>query len=523
MVKWSHYSECHSCGKEGAIAMMFRPYLGFALCIFLASCGQESTDQAAAPTEGASQVAQVQGQQPPAEESAITAAADAFIQEVKGWEDSASGEQSQDGVTVRIRFSFPGEYELGAPQINGNEATVPVAVRDDSMVMSVPLRLRKTGATWDVYAMGSGAMSMYFTRDDQGRVTFDVERMQTIAAERMAAEQEEKTALKRTATFPIFGYANREALEATWTIDLTVEGDAFGQVLEPILDDLGLELGNRRTLSELLSSPVTLQAKNVSRLEALDMLGAKVGHYATFTDSFMPGRPHKVSFHEGQRSLPITFSGPFLVEFQNFYGPSPQGTGSMVLELWGLGLEQAALVAGEEELVTITAVTGADGANLMRAGEEVEVKLEGGHARRDLIGEIKIPLQNIDEDVLTIESVKGTIRAPLVVKTAVLRFDNLEKGASQKAGAMEFIWLGGGSFKVVGATKHFGRRHITITGYDESGNTIASNSSGYMRAGGETSVDKSFVKTPARIDLTVVQDVAYVDFEFELTNIPLSR
>jgi len=329
--------------------------------------------------------------------------------------------------------------------------------------------------------------------------------------------------------FAAFGYADQDAYDRTWKIDLAVTNQPADAVLLDLCESLNLEMRGAEPIRDKLGAPISLTLNSVSRLEAIDRLGEQIGFYPDYAESDDIDTSSEIWVKTGApRRWPAVFTGPFMVALTSFPWREPL----IEISVYGFGLPGARVAKTEQDLLYISEVVDADGNNLVKKREKASPKNVFGKDPEAIAVETSVGLDPSIIGKTTSVTIRGKIVAALLTKVEQLSFHGVVVGATERLGGMAFTLselpetkpgaISSLNFTVSGADQDFGRSRYEIAAFDEAGARLPSAGGGFTRVGREDPIlSLSISEIPAYVAINVVTNIGKIEYPFELTDVTL--
>lgn len=312
-----------------------------------------------------------------------------------------------------------------------------------------------------------------------------------------------------------------EEFQSAWQVKLDEKEQPARRLLTKLAMQLGLDLKVDAGLESALQKPVSLESFEGSQWAAIEKIAREIDVKPVYTTSL-------IEFEPGRRELPVTFSGPFLIEMTLLETDPETATGQASVQAIAAGLPPAVvglLNEGFGNPVNLTSVTDKDGNNLWRdAGTEGGgVMGFGGMTpnptsfRREII----IGLKNLLRSVESINTLKGRIAFSLPTKVEVLKFDELKPGVQKQTGGVTLTLEQSSGSSVTFKYQGTDSDNIHLLAFDAQGKQVESFSTSSFGSGdaGQMSVD--YQNAPARMEARIVTQQEDLEYEFRLDDIPI--
>jgi hypothetical protein len=329
--------------------------------------------------------------------------------------------------------------------------------------------------------------------------------------------------------FAAFGYADQDAFDRTWKIDLSDSNRPTEELLSDLCEGLDLQLRGAEALGDAFRTPVSINFEGVSPLETIERVGDQLGFYPDYEESDDPAELSELWIKTGDRRWPAVFTGPFMVALTSFPWREPL----IEISVYGFGLPGARAAKSEEDLLYISEVVDADGNNLIKKREKASPKNVFGKDSGAIAVETSVGLDPSIIGKTTSVTIRGKIVAALLTKDESLPFHGMVIGASERLGAMQFTLtelpdsnpgtIPSLSFTVSGADRDFGPSRYAIAAFDEEGTRILSRGEGFTRVGSEDPIlSLSISEVPAYVVINVVTDIGKIEYPFEMNDVTLA-
>jgi hypothetical protein len=162
--------------------------------------------------------------------------------------------------------------------------------------------------------------------------------------------------------------------EAAWRIDLEADQQPGRELVERLAAEMGLRIANAAEHAEALDAPVTIKLRDVSRLQAMELVCNQIGLYPDYRRPFetvsggivagmaeamgaLAGQSEKpaeaskpedpaaesvslpaLTLRAGKRPIPLAFAGPFGLEVTQLQEFPPDGTGTLQMCVFAGGV-----------------------------------------------------------------------------------------------------------------------------------------------------------------------------------------
>ena len=324
------------------------------------------------------------------------------------------------------------DWSVGEAVVEGARASVPVRAKVDGYERELEVGFRWRGKRWYL-----ALLRLSFP--EIGDIVVDYEELGRLAAEgdrtrpsgyehdpeelaALDAAAEAREAASQRARYLSIAPTTRRKYENHWAFNLVSRGRVARKVLEEVVAGTGvaLEPGTSVAVERALARRVRLEARGISRIEALERVAAAVGLVPVYPEDTPATSAPAIRLEEGERNRPVIFAGPFLVAVESLEERVPVGTGELRLGVHALGVAPAVLGFQDRlfEHVVLTAVRGPGGEDL-RARRDVRF-LTTPDVREGYWGErVTLELRGLVRSVRKIASVEGrlVVRLPERVET----------------------------------------------------------------------------------------------------------
>ncbi len=249
-----------------------------------------------------------------------------------------------------------GSWEIGAQSIDGDQASVAVTLKQDGEEQALALKLRNERNHWRIYGMaipmGEEEWLIDFEGGDDSMSQMGEELASGLAEafEGAAGDWEtggspEQIAAARV-SFGALAAVKEEQHDATWQVGVEAGGRAAAEVIAELLIGTGLSANCSEEFDQILS----LSMSGSSRLAAIEAVCAAVGMLPVYPSSGVVwgGGESELAFRAGQRTLPVTFDGPFMIEVDKLEEDAPNSVGEVAVTVRALGLHPSVLAANEQ-------------------------------------------------------------------------------------------------------------------------------------------------------------------------------
>lgn len=495
-------------------------------------------------------------------------------------------EAARQGLETDSGFQMNGgqfeSYEVGSATVTADEAEVPVDAVQEDQDQKMKLKMRRENDAWKVYAV-----AMVISEDQEFTVNFEkigsmlesmVEGMgdamqegfETAFRDAMQGGSAEEIAEKKK-HFDAIAAISKEDYEAGWLNASDYAGTASGEAITQLAAHLGLTVDTRAVAAEL-GRPVEPDVAGLSYLEAIETISRDAGVYPVYplidqrlggllgamadglvaglTDAFDPENSavsfdadaaptngneedapaNAITFAKGERPLPVTFAGPYMVAISDLEENAPHATGTLRLSALGYGLNRGVLTLKQElgETVRIGPVVDAQGRSL-KANEDTTYWGGGTIVETAFQDMTSIDLKNLLRDVETIHSISGSRRLALPTAVESIEFTTLLEGVSKAAGEVRVTLKSLGdnqniNFDVTGPEEVLGSLMVQFWPLDAEGNDlgIVYQSADYWR-GERAQATLQTSAPPATVRMKLVTAHEVLEYPFELSSVPLSK
>jgi hypothetical protein len=387
------------------------------------------------------------------------------------------------------------------------------------------LLLRREDGRWRLWG------TSFPVEDDRPGPTFDWE----IDAGVPLLSPEEAEAFR---VFEELAAVDSRQWDASWQVNLDLKDVPARDALGDLARGLGLPL-RLDGLPPMIEPPspsaldrlVALQLRGRSRLQAVEEVCRQAGVQPRYDFN-------DLRITVGQRTGPVAFAGPFLVEavrVQEFF-PHPTGALTLRAVTGRLPAPVAELFHTDARPLRIDAITAADGRDLYHAANQPFYKPLAGPVRggaNNLLPQKEhvIPLRNLLRDLNTVHQVRGRLPVLLPVRVDVIRFDRLAPGVVGQAGDVRLTVRQINSGSGAGGPSQPARPALEFDaqGINGKGLTFAvSDALGRKLACGEPQTPRPDLVRfevpgdPATV-VFKVKSLQEVEYPFELRDIPLRR
>ncbi len=423
-------------------------------------------------------------------------------------------------------------FELGEVSIADGIATVEATLTEDGEDEPGKVLLKREEGEWRVFAI---AMVL---GEDGPEMTLNFENMEEGLgglvqgiAEGMAeglSEAFQGGLGGGEPAAPITAMTAAE-YEQTWRTEAGYDGVPAGQALAEVAEEIGLEI-DASDIDDQLDAEVTVPARPRSRLELIEAICEQARCYPQYEGNTL-------HFRGGQRELPVTFQGPFLLEVLSVDQFVPYATGTMEVVARAQSLPapigQATELESYGSTLTIFEARHESGNSLideeqtmnfgnfsMSFGEEPEVPVLYEQS-------LTVGLKNLVKNVAEVSELFGSVDliAPAEVQTVLI--ETLEPGAKQTVADMEIEVTQAtldepASVEVaVRSDTDLEDAILQLVPLDAAGEPMPTFGTSSYGFGGEMNVSVNCESAPAAVSLQIVTDVEPLSYEFELAGVPL--
>lgn len=425
--------------------------------------------------------------------------------------------------------------------ITGEEASVPMTLTGEDGEQGVNLKLRRESGQWKVtgmgIAMGESEWPISFEGEAGGAPDFAQELAEGLAeglAESMteafegamsdweAGGSAEEIAAGR-ASYDALVSVDGAQHDASWKVNIDARGRSGVDVLAAILADSGYPVQG----TEHFHFASNLELRGVSRLEALEALCVEAGVVPVFPDTNTRWQNEAVelSFREGTRTHPVTFTGPFQVELSELVENAPNTTGELTISVRALGLTPAVLAAnqGMTNFLDIDEVNSASGESLFAdpdvtymGSPTVEHGLFEYTLSPDLVGLLR-SVESLD--------VSGEVTIELPSEVHAGSFGSDAEQGEVKTGPWTATWRERSSYNQIELRHEHGETENANARFApnfESGEPMGIQSESASSFGEYVSASLSTPQAPASLDFKVFR-AEPLRYEFQVKDIALAH
>ncbi len=455
--------------------------------------------------------------------------------------ESVLTQAAWESLSTGNDFQFSGdrleEFEIGDTSVTGQEAQAEVLGRADGEEQKLILKMRREHGQWRVYGAAvpmEGGAEFTLNFENVGDLAEGIgEQIGEAFAEEMQRsfqqafeESQEQQRFEQQAQYEVLRAVSPETFEKAWRADLSADGLPARKVLGWILSGTDLEA---ETTQPSWETPVTLNLRGVSRVEALEELCRMVGLspvYPNANPGWEEDEPSKaLTFHQGERPYPVTFAGPFLVEVDDVEENAPHATGKVSLAFRSLGLPKPVLAMAAEmgEMVGVGRIENARGDSLT-ADEGVRYLTSP-----EVIGglctvRINVDLRHLLRDVTQLERIQGFARLELPRAVTEGEWTRFEKNASESFGKWTLTLAQAGSYQQFGVTGEGDHESLQVRFFprDAAGQFLAIQMSDTSAWSGQAQASLQTETAPAHLGIKLVETETF-EFPFELSAVPLHQ
>lgn len=283
-----------------------------------------------------------------------------------------SGEGFQlDGATLEA-------WEVFAPRFHGDDgeqAEVPVVATIDGQAQNLDVLVRRTEARWSVFGLRISVAEI-------GEFVVDFEELGSLLAPVPLPEERDpdgmpgvldedesgayfEDAAHQQGAFEAIASTTRRKHDNHWGYNLAAGGRPALEIVREIVEPAGLVVNTAGSLAAL-ERAVHLNARGVSRIDALERVAAAVGLVPIYPEPWNTATSPVLTFAPGRRTWPTALEGPFLIEIVDLEERVPLATARLSLAVRSLGMSPAVLGFQSQmfEHITIKKITDRSGNNL---------------------------------------------------------------------------------------------------------------------------------------------------------------
>lgn len=490
----------------------------------------------------------------------------------------AARKQLESDSGLRLTGGSLEKVELGAAEITGTTARVPVQCEQDGRERDLRLVLRREKAGWKVRGFEvqlASDNSMTVDLERTGDMAESVARgMGAALGEHLRKAFEEASRggsaeeiARKKARFDALQPLGENEFRASWINGREFRGVVAREALAELAGSLGLGV-QAGPHGPRLDSPVRVSVKDLSRLEAIERILAERGLHPVFpsprsrtgelggamqeavdriTSQLVHGRTSgrvsqggqpvsvpaagsggEIRLEEGPHDWPVTHTGPFQVTVTGLEENVPHATGSVQVVVRSYGLDEGVLSLFDDlpETVSFGAILDTKGRDL-RARENLRHLGGGLLSGSSYENTTNLELRNLIREVDVIDRLEGS--HPVVIPTAVhtVELSPVAAGIEKRVGEIRLevrdhgqhtsVDLSGPADTIRGILVRFWA--LDANGEDlgilyESVNQWRPDSA---RANLQTP------EPPAAVRIKIVTGRVAMDFPFELRGIPLEH
>ena len=417
--------------------------------------------------------------------------------------------EKQDSENKNSRASDIAAATLTDLKVEGERATAAITVAGKAE----PIEFRKIGGKWQIHLTESmlGGQSTTVAgpsgRDSDSGFSFD----QTGGNFRFGDDFEESDELPPSEPISLQDY------ETAWKVVAPVQGKTAGEVIAEMAKQCGLELTAIDDFAELLAMPVTIESVGQSRLQVIETAATQTGLYPVY-------ELRTLTLKKGTRSLPVQFSGPFLIEVHSVDTNAPYPTGTLRLRCAAAGLPTSVVARikelsdfGSDKRFEIKTTAVVSGATDLRQSEQSSgfvnnATFSKSNARLNSSSELMSLLRSVE----SIDSIKGTIDFSLVAEISTVKFS---KAGESKTSGDRKLTLKDWSSQVAVTFEGYEPDKMTIVGRDKDGNRMIGQGASSSSLGEKGEKSKGFESRPESIEVELVEKIELLSYPFEFSKI----
>lgn len=425
---------------------------------------------------------------------------------------------------------------VGEEEVQGEEATVSLRVKQEGEERDCDLSLRWEGRAWRVYAvtMTGAGQTMTVNFEEFGNLMQAM--ADSIGAEMQSAwqeaqaKQEQRLKDQRREFYESLRAMTQEDFEATWSNPVDFRGKTTREALAALAQQVDLEVEWEN--HDGFDRPVDRDVQGMSALAAIAQLCDQIGLYPVFPNLQQAGwgqdLSNSLSFGKGEPPFPVSYVGPFRVTVSDLEQTVPYGRGKATVLIQGRALDPAVTGLCDDlgETTVFERVDNAAGESLMNRSD---VRYIGGGIRegRAYQNEIGVDLKQLLRSVEHIAVLEGLQKLPLPREVVEVTMEPLRAGEVERVGklALEVQSVGTSTaIKITGPGEQVEQLMACCRCWDANGKELEVMYDDVSSwSAGKAQLQFQSEQSPAKLSIKLVVAREVLDFPFALHEIPLSE
>ncbi|HSG70531.1 MAG TPA: hypothetical protein VLA12_08960, partial [Planctomycetaceae bacterium] len=422
--------------------------------------------------------------------------------------DSHADDNAEGGFTL-------GEGKLENLEIQGEKATGTVKTSEKSE----PIEFVKVAGSWKIVLpletlMGGGPETLSFSTEPG----FVQESGDPGDAFDWTFDEQDELPPPENVTLKSF---------ESWKVSVSVSEKPAREIIAEQIAACGMEFYNAGEVNEQLNKPVTLDLKDVSRLQVIEEACQQAGLYPRY-------KLRKVALAKGPRPYPIVFSGPFAIIARKVEEYVPYGAGAVELQIIASGLETNTVSylkeltiseSESEDALThhVSSATANDGSDLLSSKNSFGMS---SVTKTTFLYEPRISLRNLLRSVESVAAIEGQISFEVPTKTESLKFDKLEKGTVLKSGEITLelkqVSTSNDSSDLTLAFEGTEPGNIQLVAKSPEGKVLDSFGQSSFSMGNSGQISPSYEGKAATLEVSLILESERLKMPYALKTIPLA-
>ena len=447
----------------------------------------------------------------------------------------------RSGLGFRITAKTFDGWRVKRSRVEGAEAVVAVRTRILGELQEVDLHF-----AWSVEREGWLIEGLLLILPEAGELPIDFESLgqyvrstqgpDTTATESAGAleggeqERRQRRIDRQRERFEALASTTANQHDEHWTIQLVARGRPARAVVAELLEGCGVVV-DEGGAGAALDTPVRLELRGVSRIEALERVAAQVGLVPVYPDLESLDEAEgaiapRLRFEAGKRTASARFEGPLLVLVESLEEHVPLATATLTLGIYALGLKPSVLAFqdGLFEHVEITRLEAPGGVSL-QAEEGVHYlgrpSIHGG-----LFGErVTIELAGLLRSVRRIARLEGRVilRLPRRVQSCRWSEERREEPRILGERTLELLdWGETTRLRLRGPAERISRTELCFSPLAKSRRPLEVLFDDSMAVGGELVAGMQTTEPPRSLEVKVCT-FEERSYPFELSGVALGR
>lgn len=221
-------------------------------------------------------------------------------------------------------------HEFMQKQANFSQGTRPVGTPGDVTVdgdtATMIVQFHRGKQTF-AFKRGAGGWLVELTDDQfrmsQGTTTSGSGRMDSFAR-----------FLRDLPALPPLAPVSTDEVDNAWKRSVDYQSMPAADALQDIAGQCGLQIYDQPKLAEVLQQPVTVQQTDVSAVQVIEEICSQVGLHPRY-------KAGALALSKGERTLPVAFAGPFIIECTRTNESIPNAFATIQLQCFAAGLPTA--------------------------------------------------------------------------------------------------------------------------------------------------------------------------------------